>query len=64
MAMEIFASACALSRWDDELKRGDHSNDAVARLFVTDSMRRAETMLREMKSNDDELVKAAAKSKP
>jgi alkylation response protein AidB-like acyl-CoA dehydrogenase len=55
-AMEIFASACALSRWDDELKRGDHSHDAVARLFVADSMRRAKSMLREMRSNEDDLI--------
>jgi hypothetical protein len=60
LAMEIFASTCALSRWDDELRRGDHTNDAVARLFVADSMRRAETQLREMKSNDDQLLRDAA----
>jgi hypothetical protein len=59
LAMELFASACALSRWDDAVKRGDHSNDAVARLFIADSLRRAETMLREMWSNDDELVRKA-----
>jgi alkylation response protein AidB-like acyl-CoA dehydrogenase len=58
LAMEIFASACALSRWDDELQRGDHYHDAVARLFVADSLRRAEAQLRELKSNDDTLIKA------
>jgi len=60
VAMEIFASACALSRWDDELQRGDHGNDAVARLFVADSLRRAEAQLRDLKSNDDALIKAVA----
>jgi alkylation response protein AidB-like acyl-CoA dehydrogenase len=60
LAMEIFASACALSRWDNELKRNDHSHDAVARLFIADSLRRAETQLRDMKSNDDQLLRDAA----
>jgi hypothetical protein len=60
LAMEIFASACALSRWDDELQRGNHDNDAVARLFIADSLRRAETQLNDLKSNDDALIKAVA----
>jgi alkylation response protein AidB-like acyl-CoA dehydrogenase len=60
-AMEIFATACALSRWDAALKHGDHSNDAVARLFIADSLRRAETQLSDIKSNADQLLRDAAK---
>jgi alkylation response protein AidB-like acyl-CoA dehydrogenase len=58
VAMELFASACALSRWDDELQRNDGSHDAVARLFIADSLRRAENHLRDMSANDDELIRS------
>ena len=60
LAMELFATACALSRWDDELARNDRAKDAVARFFVTDSLRRAETCLRETRANDDQLLREAA----
>jgi alkylation response protein AidB-like acyl-CoA dehydrogenase len=60
VAMELFAAACALSRWDSELARGDHRNDAAARLLVADSLGRAEASLREMRSNNDRLVREAA----
>jgi alkylation response protein AidB-like acyl-CoA dehydrogenase len=60
VAMEIFAAACTLSRWDDELQRNDRTNDAVARLLIVDSIRRAETCLREMGDNNDQLIRAAA----
>jgi alkylation response protein AidB-like acyl-CoA dehydrogenase len=60
LAMELFAAACALSRWDDELTRNDRTHDAVARLLVADSLRRAETCLREMRANDDQLLQEAA----
>lgn len=60
LAMELFATACALSRWDDELTRNDRANDAVARLFIADSLRHAETCLREMRANDDQLLREAA----
>ena len=56
LAMELFAAACALSRWDDELTRNDRTHDAVARLFIADSLRRAETCLRDMRANDDQLL--------
>ena len=59
-AMELLATACTLSRWDDELIRGDRTHDAVARLFVADSLRHAEACLRGMQVNDDQLVLAAA----
>jgi hypothetical protein len=52
--------ACALSRWDDELQRHDRTHDAGARLFIADSMRRAEACLRAMHAQDDQLVRAAA----
>ena len=60
LAMELFASACALSRWDDELSRNDRKHDAVARLFIADSLRHAEACLREMRANDDQLLREAA----
>ena len=59
-AMELFATACALSRWDDELSRKNRNHDAVARLFVADSLRHAESCLQELRSNDDTLVLSAA----
>jgi acyl-CoA dehydrogenase family protein 9 len=60
LAMELFAAACTLSRWDDELARNDQTHHASARLAVADSLRRAETHLREMRANDDSLVREAA----
>ena len=48
VAMELFATACALSRWDDELSRNERRHDAVARFFVADSLRRAEASLRDL----------------
>lgn len=60
VAMEIFAAACTLSRWDNELQRTDRTNDAVARLLVVDSIRRAEANLHGMHDNDDRLVQEAA----
>jgi acyl-CoA dehydrogenase family protein 9 len=60
VAMELLTTACALSRWDGELTRNDRSHDAVARLFVSDSLHRAETCLNAMNSNDDQLLREAA----
>ena len=60
LAMELFATACALSRWDDELSRNDRSHNAAARYFVADSLRRAERCLLGTRDNDDQLVLAAA----
>jgi alkylation response protein AidB-like acyl-CoA dehydrogenase len=59
-AMELLASACALSRWDDALGRGDRTHDAVARFFIADSLRHADDSLRAIASNDDRLLLAAA----
>jgi alkylation response protein AidB-like acyl-CoA dehydrogenase len=61
LAMELFATACALSRWDDELQRNDRSHDAAARLFIADALRRAGNCLTAMRANDDPLFRAAAK---
>jgi alkylation response protein AidB-like acyl-CoA dehydrogenase len=58
-AMELFATACAMSRWDYELMKNDHSRDAVARFFIADSLRRAETQFREMNANDDQILRQA-----
>jgi alkylation response protein AidB-like acyl-CoA dehydrogenase len=58
-AMELFATACALSRWDYAFMKNDHSHDAVARFFVADSLRRAESWLRAMRANDDPFVRQA-----
>ena len=62
MAMELFAAACALSRLDDELRRGDRSHEAVAKLFLADSLRNAEASSRDLQSNDDKLLLAAARA--
>jgi alkylation response protein AidB-like acyl-CoA dehydrogenase len=60
LAMDLFAAACALSRWDAELARNDRSHDAVARYFLADALRRAEGCLRASRANDDQLVRNAA----
>jgi alkylation response protein AidB-like acyl-CoA dehydrogenase len=59
LAMELFATACALSRWDSELARNERRHDAVARFFVADSLRRAEANLRDLRANDDPLLRRA-----
>jgi len=61
LAMELYASACALSRWDHELSRDIHSHDAAARFFLADSLRRAEVWLGMMSANDDPLLRDAAR---
>jgi alkylation response protein AidB-like acyl-CoA dehydrogenase len=60
LAMELFAAACTLSRWDSEIARDDRRHDAAARLAIADSLHRAETCLREMRSNNDSLVREPA----
>jgi alkylation response protein AidB-like acyl-CoA dehydrogenase len=60
LAMELFAAACSLSRWDDELGRNERAHDAVARLALADSLRRAETCLVQMRCNNDALIRKAA----
>jgi alkylation response protein AidB-like acyl-CoA dehydrogenase len=60
LAMNLFAAACALSRWDDERARNDRTNDAAARLAIADALRRAETCVRATRINNDRLVRDAA----
>jgi alkylation response protein AidB-like acyl-CoA dehydrogenase len=65
-AMEIFASACVLSRRDAELA-GDLPKtvgyaDAASRLFLEQSAQRAEESLRGLGENDDPDVIATAES--
>jgi alkylation response protein AidB-like acyl-CoA dehydrogenase len=65
-AMELFASACALSRWDAELQAGapeaktDGAFHSAAELFLRGSFRRARRSLAEMHDNDDAAVTATA----
>jgi acyl-CoA dehydrogenase family protein 9 len=60
VAIEIFASACVLSRWDADLQAGARHADTAAALFLRESYRRARRFLAEVRDNDDELVTAAA----
>jgi alkylation response protein AidB-like acyl-CoA dehydrogenase len=62
LAMELFAAACALSRWDSELMLGDRKHHAAAQLLVADSLRRAESCLSEMRGNEDALIRKAART--
>lgn len=61
LAMELFASACALSRWDSELAHNNRTNETTARYFVADSLRRAERCLENLRSNDDYLIRELVK---
>ncbi len=60
IAMELFATACTLSRLDSELTRNDRSHEAVARFFIADSLRHVQRCFRGMRDNDDRLLLAAA----
>jgi alkylation response protein AidB-like acyl-CoA dehydrogenase len=64
-AMELFASACVLSRWDAELQANAGSGSSPARpdaaeLFLRGSFRRARRSLAEMNDADDPVVTAVA----
>jgi len=66
-AMELFACACVLSRWDAGLQAGDAPAPTglphnAAELFVRGSFRRARRSLAEMHENDDALTAAVADS--
>ncbi|MGH8595622.1 MAG: acyl-CoA dehydrogenase family protein, partial [Gammaproteobacteria bacterium] len=66
VAMELFASACVLSRWDAELQStpARPSTDGVANgaadLFLRRSHRRTHQWLAELRNNDDAAVTATA----
>jgi alkylation response protein AidB-like acyl-CoA dehydrogenase len=65
-AMELFASACVLSRWDAQLQsQGSDSSSMLpphnaAELFLRGSFRRARRSLAEMNDADDAVVTAVA----
>ncbi len=58
-AMELFATACVLSRWDHE---GGGADNHVAALFVTESLADAERWLDALGSNNDQTLLAAAQA--
>ena len=66
IAMELFASACVLSRWDAELETasGEASANGAAQpvpdLFLRNSFRRIEQALAELHDNDDAATTATA----
>lgn len=60
-AMNLYAAACGLSRWDADLVAGTRTNDAVARLFVVDALNEVERSLDELGKNSDNETLAAAR---
>lgn len=60
VAMELFASACVLSRWDADLRAGIMHRDSAAALFLRESRRRMRRFLADLRDNDDEAITAAA----
>jgi alkylation response protein AidB-like acyl-CoA dehydrogenase len=67
-AMEMFASACVLSRWDSELQSAGRngssaaSNNRPADLFLHRSFRNIRRFLAGLNDNDDETLLATANS--
>jgi acyl-CoA dehydrogenase family member 9 len=67
-AMELFASTCALSRWDAELQFARRNGDSApvqnrtADLFLRQSFRRIRRFLSDLNDKDDEAVLATADS--
>jgi alkylation response protein AidB-like acyl-CoA dehydrogenase len=65
-AMELYAGACVLSRWDAQLQEPEATSAAnaiapgAAELFLRGSFRRARRSLAEMHDNDDDAVTATA----
>ena len=59
-AMELFASACVLSRWDADFRAGIKRSNAIASLFLRESSRRIGRALAELRENDDEALTTAA----
>jgi acyl-CoA dehydrogenase family member 9 len=65
-AMELFASTCALSRWDSELQTGSRNGEkrphdfTAPEYFIAKSIRNAKRMLAELNDNDDPALLAAA----
>jgi acyl-CoA dehydrogenase family member 9 len=68
VAMELFASACVLARWDGEIQ-GSYRNGGsaspqyrAADLFLRQSFRRIRGFLAGLNDNDDEALLKTAKS--
>ena len=67
-AMELFASTCALSRWDAEIELGQRNggsakqDSSAAELFLRKSFRRVRGFLAGLTDNDDEFLLKAANS--
>lgn len=65
-AMELFASTCALSRWDAELQARGHNGErrpmdfTAPEYFLRKSIRHAKRLLAELNDNEDKTVIAAA----
>ena len=65
-AMEMFASACVLSRWDSELQASARNgssgagNNHAADLFLRRSFRNIRQFLSTISENDDEALLATA----
>ena len=66
--MELFASTCALSRWDSEIQFAQRNGESpavkntAAELFLRQSFRRIRNNLAGLGDNDDEFVLKAAES--
>jgi alkylation response protein AidB-like acyl-CoA dehydrogenase len=68
-AMDLFASACVLSRWDSEIQAGSRNgnsaspnNNHPADLYLRQSFRRIRGWLSDLNENDDKAVLATAAS--
>ena len=67
-AMEMFASACVISRLDADLQGVERNGDAVpsnrraAELFLSQSFHRIRRFLGELTDNEDEALLATANS--
>jgi len=64
-AMELFASTCALSRWDSELQAHGRNGDSrpldftAPEYFLRKSIRHAKELLAKLNDNDDQALLAA-----
>src|SRR6476469_5918297 len=67
-AMELFASTCALSRWDSELQARGRNGEkqpfdfTAPEYFLRKSIRHAKELLAKLNDNDDRALLAAANS--
>jgi alkylation response protein AidB-like acyl-CoA dehydrogenase len=67
-AMDLFASAATLSRWDSEIQAGQRNGgsptqkNTAAELFLRQSFRRIRGFLAGLGDNDDKFILAAAES--